>query len=141
MLFSFHIRSLDAFSVFSGITRDNLMMRMKKSQWQAAAKIMMKKKKTISGRPTSAASMAVGQFFNPDEGKLDVSPWFMLQSSYSHKEMFVKEDHPLALNLSFSISLGLLPATLSLKIAGCGIKYSGLQDEETEDVEIPHVAF
>ncbi|KAM6589454.1 hypothetical protein CsatA_012059 [Cannabis sativa] len=90
---------------------------------------------TISGRPTSAASMAVGQFFNPDEGKLDVCPWFMLQSSYSHKEMFVKEDHPLALNLSFSISLGLLPATLSLKTAGCGIKYSGLQDEETEDVE------
>ncbi|KAF4385810.1 hypothetical protein F8388_010366, partial [Cannabis sativa] len=103
---------------------------------------------TISGRPPPAASMAVGQFFNPEEGKLDVSPWFMLQSSYSHKEMFVKEDHPLALNLSFSVSLGLLPATFSLKTAGCGIKYSGLPDEETEDVEklcklrcFPPVAF
>ncbi|PON44025.1 GPI inositol-deacylase PGAP1-like [Parasponia andersonii] len=90
---------------------------------------------TISGRPPPAASMAVGQFFDPKEGKLDVSPWFMLQSSYSHKEMFFKENHPLALNLSFSISLGLLPITLSLKTAGCGIKKSGLPDEEAEDVE------
>lgn len=48
--------------------------------------------------------------------------------------MLVKEDHPLVLNLSFTISLGLLPATLSLETAGCGIKNSGLQDEAA-DVE------
>lgn len=51
------------------------------------------------------------------------------------QEMFFKEDHPLALNLSFGISLGLLPATLSLKTAGCGVKNSGLPDEEPEDVD------
>lgn len=47
------------------------------------------------------------------------------------QEMFLQEDHPLALNLSFSISLGLLPVTLSLKPAGCGIKSPG----ETGDIE------
>lgn len=51
------------------------------------------------------------------------------------QEMFLKEDHPLALNLSFSISLGLLPVTMSLKTAGCGIKSSGLPDDEAGDVE------
>ncbi|KAF3444504.1 hypothetical protein FNV43_RR14196 [Rhamnella rubrinervis] len=86
---------------------------------------------TISGRPPPATSMAVGQFFNPEEGELIISPWSMLLSTFSYKEMFLKEDHPLALNLSFSISLGLLPVTLSLKPAGCGIKSSG----EDGDVE------
>lgn len=47
----------------------------------------------------------------------------------------MKEDHPLALNLSFALSLGLLPVTLSLKTAGCGIKNSGLPDEEAGIVE------
>lgn len=51
------------------------------------------------------------------------------------QEMFLKEDHPLALNLSFKISLGLLPVTLSLKPAGCGIKSSGFSDGEDGDVE------
>ncbi|GJN40069.1 hypothetical protein PR202_gb29236 [Eleusine coracana subsp. coracana] len=44
-------------------------------------------------------------------------------------EMFLAEDHPLVLNLSFSASLGLLPVTLSLKTAGCGIKNTGDQME------------
>ncbi|KAL5581294.1 hypothetical protein UlMin_013736 [Ulmus minor] len=90
---------------------------------------------TFSGRPPPAASMAVGQFYNPGEGELDISSWLMLHSTYSHKEMFLKEDHPLALNLSFGFSLGLVPVTLSLKTAGCGIKNSVLPDEETGDVE------
>ncbi|XP_060964392.1 uncharacterized protein LOC133033560 [Cannabis sativa] len=60
---------------------------------------------------------------------------------FSQGNVCERSDHPLALNLSFSISLGLLPATLSLKIAGCGIKYSGLQDEETEDVESNTIEF
>jgi hypothetical protein len=29
--------------------------------------------------------MAVGQFFNPEEGNKDLSPWFVLQSTYSQK--------------------------------------------------------
>jgi hypothetical protein len=49
--------------------------------------------------------------------------------------MLVKEDHPLALNLSFAISLGLLPVTLSLKTVGCGVKNSGLQDGEAGNEE------
>ncbi|XP_065627366.1 GPI inositol-deacylase isoform X1 [Quercus suber] len=89
---------------------------------------------TVSGRPPPAASMAVGQFFNPEEGKIELPPLLMLQSIYSQKDMLVKEDHPLVLNLSFTISLGLLPATLSLETAGCGIKNSGLPDE-AGDVE------
>lgn len=40
---------------------------------------------TISGRPPPAASMAVGQFLNPEEGKIDLSPWWMLQATYSQK--------------------------------------------------------
>ncbi|WRX22233.1 GPI inositol-deacylase PGAP1-like - like 1 [Theobroma cacao] len=84
---------------------------------------------TISGRPPPATSMAVGQFFNPDEGEIEFSPISMLLATHSHKDVLLKEDHPLAFNLSFAISLGLLPVTFSLKTAGCGIKDSGLLDE------------
>ncbi|XP_020102925.1 uncharacterized protein LOC109720311 isoform X2 [Ananas comosus] len=80
---------------------------------------------TVSGRPPPAASMAVGQFFNPKEGEREFSFAVLLRSSYVPEEIFLKEDHPLALNLSFPISLGLLPVALSLKTAGCGIKTSG----------------
>ncbi|XP_021299155.1 uncharacterized protein LOC110427851 isoform X2 [Herrania umbratica] len=84
---------------------------------------------TISGRPPPATSMAVGQFFNPDEGEIEFSPISMLLATHSHKDVLLKEDHPLAFNLSFAISLGLLPVIFSLKTAGCGIKDSGLLDE------------
>lgn len=47
----------------------------------------------------------------------------------------MKEDHPLAYNLSFATSLGLLPTTLSLKTAGCGVKTFGLPDGETGDLD------
>ncbi|KAL6288194.1 hypothetical protein ACE6H2_012584 [Prunus campanulata] len=90
---------------------------------------------TISGRPPPAVSMAVGQFFNPEEGKREFSPWSMTLSSYSYKEISLKEDHPLALNLSFTTSLGLLPVIFSLKTAGCGIKNSGLPDEQADDID------
>lgn len=90
---------------------------------------------TVSGRPPPAASMAVGQFFNPKEGKKEFSPSSMLISSYVQEEVFLRENHPLALNLSFSISLGLLPVTLSVRTAGCGIKNSGLPIEQAGDVE------
>ncbi|XP_040383372.1 uncharacterized protein LOC102716063 isoform X2 [Oryza brachyantha] len=84
---------------------------------------------TISGRPPPAASMAVGQFFNPEEGTNALSAARIIASSYIPEEIFLKEDHPLALNLSFSVSLGLLPVTLSLRTAGCGVKTSGDQLE------------
>ena len=49
--------------------------------------------------------------------------------------MTLNEDHPLALNMSFTISSGLLPVKLSLKTTGCGIKKSALPIEEAGDVE------
>ncbi|KAG2633875.1 uncharacterized protein LOC120660149 isoform X1 [Panicum virgatum] len=84
---------------------------------------------TISGRPPPAASMAVGQFFNPVEGASALSTGRIIRSRFAPEEIFLSEDHPLALNLSFSASLGLLPVTLSLKTAGCGIKNAGDQME------------
>ncbi|BAA95706.2 unnamed protein product [Arabidopsis thaliana] len=89
----------------------------------------------VSGKPPVAVSMAVGQFFNPGDGAVEVSSQSMLLSTYWAKEIFLKEDHPLAYNLSFSTSLGLLPATLSLKTTGCGIKTFGLPDGETGDLD------
>ncbi|XP_020258508.1 uncharacterized protein LOC109834902 [Asparagus officinalis] len=90
---------------------------------------------TISGRPPPAASMAVGQFFFPEDGQKGLSPSVLLRSSYVQDEIFFKEDHPLALNLSFSVSLGLLPVTLSLRTEGCGLKRSALPDENSEDTD------
>uniref|UniRef100_A0A5B6ZJW4 GPI inositol-deacylase n=1 Tax=Davidia involucrata TaxID=16924 RepID=A0A5B6ZJW4_DAVIN len=90
---------------------------------------------TVSGRPPPATSMAVGQFFNPEEGERDFSPQMLLLSTYFQKDIILKEDHPLALNLSFTISLGLLPVKLSLKTTGCGIKKSGLPVEESGELE------
>ncbi|KAK8466782.1 hypothetical protein PHAVU_008G148206 [Phaseolus vulgaris] len=90
---------------------------------------------SVSGRPPPAASMAVGQFFNPEEGSQELSPWFMLQSTYSQKDLVLEEAHPLAVKLSFAISVGLLPVTLSLKTVSCGIRNSGLPEEEAGDLE------
>ncbi|KAL5201355.1 hypothetical protein ABZP36_035709 [Zizania latifolia] len=84
---------------------------------------------TISGRPPPAASMAVGQFFNPEEGTSALSAIRIVGSSYVPEVIFLKEDHALALNLSFSVSLGLLPVILSLRTAGCGVKTTGDQME------------
>ncbi|GAB2284964.1 hypothetical protein Dimus_019419 [Dionaea muscipula] len=81
---------------------------------------------TVSGRPPPVASMAVGQFLNPREVGAEFSPMALILSAYSQKDILLKEEHPLVLNLVFSISLGLLPVKLSLKTAGCGIKDSGL---------------
>lgn len=49
------------------------------------------------------------------------------------QDTLLNEDHPLALNLSFSVSLGLLPAKLSLKTTGCGIKRSEFTLEDSGD--------
>ncbi|KAF6153828.1 hypothetical protein GIB67_001061 [Kingdonia uniflora] len=90
---------------------------------------------TVIGRPPPAASMAVGQFFNPKEGKIQFPRVSLLLSSYAKQEFSLEENHPLALNMSFSLSLGLLPVTLSLKTTGCGIKNSGLPFKEAGDME------
>lgn len=90
---------------------------------------------TVSGGPPPAVSMAVGQFFDPEEGSMEFSPSSLLLSTYTQKEISFKEDHPIALNLSFTVSLGLLPVTLSLKTTGCGIKNSGVSAEEADDAE------
>uniref|UniRef100_A0A7N0T4W6 GPI inositol-deacylase n=1 Tax=Kalanchoe fedtschenkoi TaxID=63787 RepID=A0A7N0T4W6_KALFE len=90
---------------------------------------------TISGRPPPIASMAVGQFFDPKDGNKDLSFGKLLLSAYSQRDMLFKENHPLVFNMSFGISLGLLPITLSLRTVGCGIKISELPIEEAGDVE------
>lgn len=54
--------------------------------------------------------------------------WFL-------QDINLKEDHPLAFNLTFSISLGLLPVLLSLRTTGCGIKTSEFPVEEQGDTE------
>ncbi|XP_028056689.1 uncharacterized protein LOC114260719 isoform X1 [Camellia sinensis] len=90
---------------------------------------------TVSGRPPPAASMAVGQFFSPKDGELELSPQLLLLSTYSPKDIILKEDHPLAFNMSFAISLGLFPVKLSLETTGCGIKKSVLPVEEAGDLE------
>ncbi|XP_073222271.1 uncharacterized protein [Cicer arietinum] len=79
--------------------------------------------------------MAVGQFFNPEEGNQDLSPWFMLQSTYFRKELLLEEAHPLVVKLSFSISSSLLPVTLSVNNVSCGIRNSELPEEEAGDIE------
>ncbi|XP_020554742.1 GPI inositol-deacylase A isoform X2 [Sesamum indicum] len=83
---------------------------------------------TVSGRPPPAASMGVGQFFNPKDGEQVFSPYRLIHSVFSEKVVNLKEDHPLTLNLTFSISLGLLPVSLSLESTGCGIKKSEFED-------------
>ncbi|XP_071697874.1 uncharacterized protein [Rutidosis leptorrhynchoides] len=90
---------------------------------------------TISGRPPPAASMAVGQFFNPEEGHKEFSSHSLLLSMYYLKDMFIKEDHPIAMNITFGISLGLLPSTVSIETTGCGIKKSGLPIEEAGEID------
>ncbi|KAF5818742.1 hypothetical protein HanRHA438_Chr02g0081001 [Helianthus annuus] len=40
---------------------------------------------TVSGRPPPATSMAVGQFFNPEEGRKEFSPKLLLLSVFSQK--------------------------------------------------------
>lgn len=54
---------------------------------------------------------------------------------YVMQDLVLEEAHPLAVKLSFAISLGLLPVTLSLKTVSCGIRNSGLPEEEAGDLE------
>ncbi|KAH6831296.1 hydrolase [Perilla frutescens var. hirtella] len=90
---------------------------------------------TVSGRPPPAASMGVGQFFNPKDGEQMFSSYQLISSLYSEKDVTLKENHPLALSITFSVSLGILPVSLSLTTTGCGIKKSEFPIEESGDEE------
>ncbi|XP_049382837.1 uncharacterized protein LOC125847215 isoform X1 [Solanum stenotomum] len=90
----------------------------------------------VSGRPPPATSMGVGQFFKPEDGETALSSGSLIRSMFSLQEMILNEDHPLALNLSFSVSLGLMPVTLSVKTTGCGIRKSEFTADETGEMEI-----
>ncbi|KAG9141981.1 hypothetical protein Leryth_009335 [Lithospermum erythrorhizon] len=96
---------------------------------------------TLSGRPPPATSMGVGQFFNPQEGKINLSSMSLVLSMFSKKEMILREDHPLVFNLSFPISLGLLPASLAIQTTGCGIKKSEFSEDEPQDIGIGKIIF
>ncbi|KAM0018193.1 hypothetical protein Hdeb2414_s0027g00696401 [Helianthus debilis subsp. tardiflorus] len=61
-------------------------------------------------------------------------PKLLLLSVFSQKDIFIMEDHPIVMNITFSINLGLLQATVSLETTGCGIKKSGLPVEEAGDM-------
>lgn len=51
----------------------------------------------VSGKPPAAVSMAVGQFFNPEEGAMEVSSPSMLLSAYWTKVIILKSGHTLHL--------------------------------------------
>ncbi|KAG0461618.1 hypothetical protein HPP92_021915 [Vanilla planifolia] len=109
-----------------------LMLRPEEMHGYRFLTISVAPRPTVSGRPPPAVSMAVGQFFNPKDGEREFSPSLLLRSVYSKEEILLKEDHPLFLNLSFAVSLGLLPITLSLRTEGCGLKDSaGNMDENS----------
>ncbi|CAH9123197.1 unnamed protein product [Cuscuta epithymum] len=93
-------------------------------------------RQTVSGRPPPATSMGVGQFFNPDEGEIELSPQSVIPMIYSQKDILLKEDHPLVINIWFSISLAILPVTMSVKTTGCGIQKSEFSADETGDMDI-----
>ncbi|GMP29530.1 hypothetical protein CsSME_00004595 [Camellia sinensis var. sinensis] len=67
---------------------------------------------TVSRRPPLVASMAIGQFFSPEDGELELSAQLLLLSTYSPKlhylnfaqDIILKEDHPLAFNGSVLVS-------------------------------------
>ncbi|KAI8023019.1 hypothetical protein LOK49_LG03G03239 [Camellia lanceoleosa] len=85
--------------------------------------------------------MAVGQFFSPKDRELELFPQLLLLSTYSPKDIILKEDHHLAFNMSFAISLGLFLVKQSLETTGCGIKKSVLPIEEAGDLENGSKAF
>lgn len=53
----------------------------------------------VSGKPPVAVSMAVGQFFNPEQGFMEVSSQSMLLSTYRAKVIILKTGHGLPLHL------------------------------------------
>ncbi|KAK8962790.1 hypothetical protein KSP40_PGU006200 [Platanthera guangdongensis] len=104
-----------------------LILKPEEMQGYQFLTISVAPRPTVSGHPPHAVSMAVGQFFNPKDGEREVSFGSLLSTIYSKQEILLKEDHSLVLNLSFAVSLGILPVTLSLQTQGCGLKDSADQ--------------
>ncbi|CAK9226433.1 unnamed protein product [Sphagnum troendelagicum] len=91
---------------------------------------------SVYGRPPPAASMAVGQFYNPQDGWMSLSLWSLVSTLYKKQEMRLGENHPLVWNLSIAVSLGTLPVILSVKTVSCGIQETVLAKEHPEPEEI-----
>jgi hypothetical protein len=56
-------------------------------------------REAVSGKPPVAVSMAVGQFFNPGDGAVEVSSQSMLLSTYWAKVIILKRGHTFPLHL------------------------------------------
>ncbi|KAL2624469.1 hypothetical protein R1flu_008714 [Riccia fluitans] len=91
---------------------------------------------TVSGRPPAAASMAVGQFYNPKEGKMVLSPWWLLTSTYRQQGLVLKESHPIVTDFSMAFSLGSLPISLEIRTRSCGSTDSVLADSKPTESEL-----
>ncbi|KAI5083289.1 hypothetical protein GOP47_0003032 [Adiantum capillus-veneris] len=89
----------------------------------------------LSGRPPPAASMAVGQFYRPNEGRVILSPLWITSTILRHKDVQLVENHPLLFNLTLSVSTGVLPLNMEIKTASCGIRNSVFANEEPGDHE------
>eukprot|EP00250_Pteridium_aquilinum_P021427 c25120_g1_i1 orf=424-3750(-) len=89
----------------------------------------------LSGRPPPAASMAVGQFYRPNEGRLTLSPLWLMSTVLGHKDVQLVENHPLLFNMTLSVSTGVLPLTVELKTSSCGIRNAVFANEEPGDAE------
>ncbi|MCO5581420.1 hypothetical protein L7F22_035304 [Adiantum nelumboides] len=89
----------------------------------------------LSGRPPPAASMAVGQFYRPNEGRVVLSPLWITSTIFGHKDVQLVENHPLLFNLTLAVSTGVLPLTMEMKTASCGIRNSVFANEEPGDRE------
>lgn len=91
---------------------------------------------SVSGRPPPAASMAVGHFFNPKEGRMHLSPVSLLSTIFRTQEVVLGEDHPLLWNLSIAVSAGTLPLNLTVKALSCGIQTTVLAKEDPAPEEL-----
>ncbi|KAL3677735.1 hypothetical protein R1sor_020691 [Riccia sorocarpa] len=91
---------------------------------------------TVSGRPPAAASMAVGQFYNPKDGKTVLSPGWLLSSTYKQQGLVLKENHPIITDLSSPFSLGSLPVSLEIRTRSCGSTDSVLANSKPTESEL-----
>ncbi|KAG6557641.1 hypothetical protein Mapa_000922 [Marchantia paleacea] len=91
---------------------------------------------TVSGRPPPAASMAVGQFYNPKDGKTVFSPWWLLSSTYKQQGLIIKENHPIVADFSMAVSLGTLPMSLEINTTSCGSTDSVLAKSKPTESEL-----
>lgn len=90
---------------------------------------------TISGRPPPAASMAVGQFYKPRDGAISLSSSWLLSTLFGPRDLQLVENHPLLVNLSLSVSMGVMPLNMELRTSSCGIRNSYLAHQESDDRE------